>query len=55
MYTRKEDFKTTEIHLDVSGTSISFVKPGTSLPQDSSDGSHVGRSMVKAHIVFEPL
>lgn len=54
-YTVKEDFQTTEVHVD-TGASIDFVKPGTPLRQDDPKRNGTGgHSEVKARIVFEPL
>lgn len=52
----REDFKTTEVLLDTSNISISFVKPGTLLRQDDPKrNTQPGRYEFKARIVFEPL
>lgn len=48
-YTRKEDFTTTEVHLDTSATLVAFVKPGTLLRQDDPKrNEQLGRSYYKA-------
>lgn len=55
-YIRKEDFTTTEVHLDTSATFVAFVKPGTLLRQDDPKrNGQLGRPHFKARIVFEPL
>ncbi|KAG9023190.1 hypothetical protein FS837_005912 [Tulasnella sp. UAMH 9824] len=48
------EFKTTEVHVDISGDIIRFVKPDTPLEQDKEKGNYV-HPFVKARIVFEPL
>lgn len=45
---------TTEIHVDTSGETIHFVKPGTILEQDKPRGNPL-HPFVRARIVFEPL
>ncbi|KIO27093.1 hypothetical protein M407DRAFT_243449 [Tulasnella calospora MUT 4182] len=55
-YTRKEDFTTTEVHLNTSVTLVAFVKPGMLLLQDDPKRKEqLGRPHFKARIVFEPL
>ncbi|KAG8912099.1 hypothetical protein FRC01_005290, partial [Tulasnella sp. 417] len=46
---RLGDFKTSEVHIDTSGISIRFVKPGTPLRQnDPKRNTQAGRDDFKA-------
>lgn len=52
----RKDFKTIQAHLDTSGASVHFVKPGTPLRQDDPKlNTQSGRYEIKARLVFEPL
>lgn len=55
-YSKKlEDFKSSEVHLDTSGISVRFVKPGAPLWQDDpKSNTQVDRHDFKARLVFEP-